>query len=768
MMCDSPYINKPKDRTVAEIQKLAKQRANRRKSAEDFKRKRIIEIKKNEKLGQPGDVDFQRMIRCFQKYQMSYAQKHSNTGEVKINVVTRKRPVSDKELMNKDFDSVSVSNPCVWVHNCKLKVDGITKHLNNYPFMLDHAFDENVDNELVYNHTAKYLVDFAINGGRATCFAYGQTGSGKTYTMSGVQSLAAQDVFKLIDSPQHRDKDIEVHCAFFELYGGRCVDLLHDRRVCAIREDGKGRVQIESLGEIIVSDESELLDLIEKGMNARTTHATEMNNDSSRSHAICQIALRKVSARDGSEPYGKLSLIDLAGSERGQDTKHHNRQRRQESAEINKSLLALKECVRALDSGSSHVPYRGSKLTMVLKDSFSVNARTVMISCISPVASSSDHTLNTLRYADRVKEKSGKNVTEFIENNRRCTINDPSCDSSDFQESNNDDDEFSEDQLSLSDEPIKNNNNSSSDGEEEEDSDHFPPPPPVTQKNIKINKNAAVSSSRHVGRNVNPINNNVTKSNPSSRNTAATSSRVSKNDKSSNKQPLTHASKAPSANNDRIRTNISPLKKKSISSGSTTPKNSKISNNCDNNSSAIKSKIPIPSTSINNNNNNRKLWDDPSRIDKKSTTNNKNSSIKREPFTTRNNQSFNENNKSPEKKKDSNLVEPKKRTSSIPLPATNKSFEKMQKEQGKTNVSLDEQIKILVEKEEDLFRCHVKAIQLNADMLTKEGHLLTSVQNDEDEMLPYLSQLDKLLTDKMELMTNLQQKVKDLKHLHKL
>ena len=135
----------------------------------------------------------------------------------------------------------------------------------------------------------------------------------------------------------------------------------------------------------------------------RTTHATEVNDQSSRSHAICEISIC-----NGKAVHGKLSLIDLAGSERGADTKSHNRQRRMESAEINKSLLALKECIRALDSGTSHVPFRASKLTQVLKDSFvNTNARTVMIATVSPCSSSTDHTVNTLRYADRVKEKTG-------------------------------------------------------------------------------------------------------------------------------------------------------------------------------------------------------------------------------------------------------------------------------------------------------------------------------------------------------------------------
>jgi kinesin family member 2/24 len=106
---------------------------------------------------------------------------------------------------------------------------------------------------------------------------------------------------------------------------------------------------------------------------------------------------------------GKMSLVDLAGSERGDDTKSHNSQRRNESAEINTSLLSLKECIRALGAnkkGIKHVPYRASKLTLLLKDCFtSSQARTSMIATVSPGASSADHTLNTLRYADRIKEQ---------------------------------------------------------------------------------------------------------------------------------------------------------------------------------------------------------------------------------------------------------------------------------------------------------------------------------------------------------------------------
>lgn len=142
------------------------------------------------------------------------------------------------------------------------------------------------------------------------------------------------------------------------------------------------------------------MEIIAFGLSVRTTGVTGANVDSSRSHGILQISMRDPHGRN----MGKISFIDLAGSERGADTLNQNKQTRMDGAEINKSLLALKECIRALDQDKRHTPFRGSKLTLVLKDSFMGNCKTLMIANLSPTASCCEHTLNTLRYADRVKE----------------------------------------------------------------------------------------------------------------------------------------------------------------------------------------------------------------------------------------------------------------------------------------------------------------------------------------------------------------------------
>lgn len=239
-------------------------------------------------------------------------------------------------------------------------------------------------------------------------------GSGKTHTMggdfngkiqdckTGIYALATRDVFAFLRSPKYRPLNLTVSASFFEIYSGKVFDLLAEKNKLRVLEDGKQQVQIVGLTERVVESVEEVLKLIQHGNSTRTSGQTSANANSSRSHAVFQIVVRP---QGSAKVHGKFSFIDLAGNERGADTSSANRQTRMEGAEINKSLLALKECIRALGKQNAHLPFRVSKLTQVLRDSFiGEKSRTCMIAMISPGLSSCEHTLNTLRYANRVKE----------------------------------------------------------------------------------------------------------------------------------------------------------------------------------------------------------------------------------------------------------------------------------------------------------------------------------------------------------------------------
>uniref|UniRef100_A0A7R9YS33 Kinesin-like protein n=1 Tax=Chlamydomonas euryale TaxID=1486919 RepID=A0A7R9YS33_9CHLO len=320
----------------------------------------------------------------------------------KIRVVVRKRPLNKKEKDKGEDDIVdaNMQRAYVVVNEVKVKVD-LTKYIDRHQFNFDDALDDSVSNEDVYNVTVKPLVHTLFANGKASCFAYGQTGSGKTYTMNPLPIRSAADIMQYLALPKYQHLNLYVSC--FEIYGNKVFDLLNARKKLNILEDGKKRVVVVGLKEYNVASVEKLKSLINQGAGQRSTGSTGANADSSRSHSIMQFALKE-GGEDG-KLASKISFIDLAGSERGADTFDNDRQTRLEGAEINKSLLALKECIRALDSDARHVPFRGSKLTAVLRDSFvGATARTVMIANISPNSASVEHTLNTLRYADRVKE----------------------------------------------------------------------------------------------------------------------------------------------------------------------------------------------------------------------------------------------------------------------------------------------------------------------------------------------------------------------------
>ena len=328
----------------------------------------------------------------------------------KIRVIVRKRPANHREYAQNDIDIISTKNKnTIIVKELKNKFD-LTKYIEEHKFTFDRTYDENSSNQLIYNEMLKPMIEAAFNKTKISCFAYGQTGSGKTYTMlgnnhikndkgpqvPGLYLLSCIDLFNFL----RQRPNLELWVSFYEIYCNKLFDLLNNKNILQAREDGKGNICIVGLLEKQTKNIEELLDIIDFGLNSRTVGITGANLDSSRSHAILQINIKTKEK----EIYSKISFIDLAGSERAVDTIDTNKKTKIDGAEINKSLLALKECIRALDLEKRHKPFRGSKLTLVLRDSFMGNCQTLMIANISPCLSCSEHTLNTLRYADRVKE----------------------------------------------------------------------------------------------------------------------------------------------------------------------------------------------------------------------------------------------------------------------------------------------------------------------------------------------------------------------------
>ncbi|GMP56859.1 hypothetical protein CsSME_00021171 [Camellia sinensis var. sinensis] len=271
------------------------------------------------------------------------SEKENNTREnnvAKIKVVVRKRPLNKKEIARKEEDIVAVSdNAFLTVHEPKLKVD-LTAYVEKHEFCFDAVLDENVTNDEVYRETVEPIIPIVFQRTKATCFAYGQTGSGKTFTMQPLPLRAAEDLVKLLHHPTYRNQKFKLWLSFFEIYGGKLFDLLSDRKKLCMREDGRQQVCIVGLQEFEVSDVQIVKEYIERGNASRSTGSTGANEESSRSHAILQLVVKKHNEikdskrnYDGNESksgkvVGKISFIDLAGSERGADTTDNDRQTR--------------------------------------------------------------------------------------------------------------------------------------------------------------------------------------------------------------------------------------------------------------------------------------------------------------------------------------------------------------------------------------------------------------------------------------------------------
>lgn len=280
----------------------------------------------------------------------------------------------------------------------------------------DLAFSEDANQRIVFEQSSHGIIESVCKGVNACIFTYGPTGAGKTFTMlgnhsePGLMSLTLHDLFTRLD--RMRDKcQFWIKCSFVEVYNENIRDLLGEGKDLELREDPVKGMCVAGVSEVSGLEKVEdIMDLLERGNRNRTTEPTAANITSSRSHAILQVVVEIMERGQGptaSIQVGKLSLIDLAGSERASVTNNKGI-RLLECANINRSLLALGNCITALADNANggrgvFVPYRDSKLTRLLKDSLGGNCKTVMIANISPCHSNYEDTRNCLKYANRAK-----------------------------------------------------------------------------------------------------------------------------------------------------------------------------------------------------------------------------------------------------------------------------------------------------------------------------------------------------------------------------
>eukprot|EP00258_Populus_trichocarpa_P002476 XP_002302432.2 kinesin-like protein KIN-4A [Populus trichocarpa] len=341
---------------------------------------------------------------------------------------------------------------CVTVVSGKPQVQ-----IGTHAFTFDHVYGSSgTPSSAMFEECIGPLVDGLFQGYNATVLAYGQTGSGKTYTMGtgfkdgcqmGIIPQVMNVLFSKIETLKHQI-EFQLHVSFIEILKEEVRDLLdpttlnksdtangHGGKVnlpgkppIQIRETSNGVITLAGSTEVSVSSFKEMATCLEQGSLSRATGSTNMNNQSSRSHAIFTITLEQMrklnpvfpgdsNPNDSmNEEYlcAKLHLVDLAGSERAKRTGSDG-MRFKEGVHINKGLLALGNVISALGDDKRrkegvHVPYRDSKLTRLLQDSLGGNSRTVMIACISPADINAEETLNTLKYANRARNIQNKPV----------------------------------------------------------------------------------------------------------------------------------------------------------------------------------------------------------------------------------------------------------------------------------------------------------------------------------------------------------------------
>ncbi|KAK6431248.1 hypothetical protein LTR95_012592 [Oleoguttula sp. CCFEE 5521] len=355
------------------------------------------------------------------------------SGGGNIKVVVRVRPFNSREhgrnakcVVSMDGEQTILSPPPAEgkTRNLKAALEG------NKTFAFDKSYwsfnrkdPHFADQEDLFTDLGKPLLDNAFQGYNNCIFAYGQTGSGKSYSMmgygaeEGVIPRICRDMFERIDAV-HEDKNnaVTVEVSYLEIYNERVRDLLNPstKGNLKVREHPATGPYVEDLAKLVVRSFLEIENLMDEGNKARTVAATNMNETSSRSHAVFTLTLTQkrhdAETNMDTEKVAKISLVDLAGSERATSTGATGA-RLKEGAEINRSLSTLGRVIAALADMSSaktktkgmQVPYRDSVLTWLLKDSLGGNSLTAMIAAISPADINFEETLSTLRYADSAK-----------------------------------------------------------------------------------------------------------------------------------------------------------------------------------------------------------------------------------------------------------------------------------------------------------------------------------------------------------------------------
>ncbi|XP_041647234.1 kinesin-like protein KIF1A isoform X18 [Cheilinus undulatus] len=363
-----------------------------------------------------------------------------------VKVAVRVRPFNSREMGKESKCIIQMSGNTTTIINPKQAKD-------NKSFNFDYSYwshtspeDVNYASQMrVYKDIGEEMLLHAFEGYNVCIFAYGQTGAGKSYTMMGKQDvkdqqgiipLLCEDLFTKINDNTDNSMSYSVEVSYMEIYCERVRDLLNPKNKghLRVREHPLMGPYVEDLSKLAVTSYTDIQDLMDSGNKARTVAATNMNETSSRSHAVFNIIFTQkrhdAETDNTSEKVSKVSLVDLAGSERADSTGAKGT-RLKEGANINKSLTTLGKVISALaevDSGSnknkkkkkveSFIPYRDSVLTWLLRENLGGNSRTAMVAALSPADINYDETLSTLRYADRAKQIRCNAVINEDPNNR--------------------------------------------------------------------------------------------------------------------------------------------------------------------------------------------------------------------------------------------------------------------------------------------------------------------------------------------------------------